>query len=234
MTDIDIATARTRLIQAGRILEGVGQGDMTRGHVSVRVPGNPGHFFMKAHSIGFNEITEENILTFDLESELVAGTARPHSERFIHSEIFQARPDINSVIHAHPEYAVALSSTGRPLRAWGQGGAIFHNALPVFTDTMDLIRSKDGGRAVAECLGGHHAVLMRSHGVAIAGHSIEQAVVLSIMLEEAAKIQMLAMAVGTDGWEFPEADILSLRDKLMRPDQFVVNFDFLARKHAGK
>ena len=58
----------------------------------------------------------ENILTIDLEGNVVAGTARRHSEVYIHSEIFKVRPDVNCVIHTHPPYAVALSATGRPLR----------------------------------------------------------------------------------------------------------------------
>ncbi len=230
----EIATVRKNLIDAGRILDAVGQGDMTRGHISVRVPGKPGHFFMKAHSIGFDEITEENILTFDLEGELVSGTAKPHSERYIHSEIFRVRPDINSVIHSHPAHAVAFSSTGQKMRALSQGSSIFLDALPVFDETIDLIRSKETGAAVAKSLGAHHAVLMRSHGVAIAGDCIEQAVILSIMLEEAAKIHLLAVSAGADTWDYPKDDVLALRKKLMSPEQFVVNFNYLARKYAAK
>ncbi len=158
---------------------------------------------MKAHSIGFDEITPANILTFDLEGVLVAGTARPHSERFIHSEIFRARPDVNVVIHTHPTHTVALSATGQPMRPSSQGGAMFTGALPVYTETMDLIRTQAMGRSLAACLGSHHAVLMRSHGVTMTGPSLEQAVVLCVMLEEAARVQLLATAAGGDGWEFP-------------------------------
>ena len=75
----EIAAARRKLIEAGRILEHQGHGDMTRGHVSVRVPGRPEHFFMKPHSVGFGEITEANVLTIDLAGwwpAPPAGTAR--------------------------------------------------------------------------------------------------------------------------------------------------------------
>jgi len=228
MNEIDIA--KTRLIQAGLILEFLGHGDMTRGHVSIRMPGNPGLFLMKAHSIGFDEITMDNILTFDLEGQLVAGTARPHSERYIHSEIFRARPDVNAVIHTHPTHTVAFSATGQAMRALSQGGAMFENALPIFTDTIDLIRSKDMGAGLAKCLGPHHAVLLRSHGVAMAGDCVEQAVVLCVMLEEACRVQMLITASGSDGWLFPADDVARLRRNLFSPEQFVINFDYLARK----
>lgn len=228
MNEIDIA--RHKLIDAGLILEHQGHGDMTRGHVSIRMPGAPGHFLMKAHSIGLDEITPQNILTFDLEGDLVAGTARPHSERYIHSEIYRARPDVNAILHSHPTHTVAFSALGQPMRALSQGGSVFKDALPVYTDTIDLIRTQAQGRGLAMALGPHHAVLLRSHGVAMTGDCIEQAVVLAIMLEEAAQVHLLATASGAETWDFPDDDVARLRQKLTSPEQFVVNFDYLARK----
>src|SRR3954454_6997899 len=101
--------AQQKLIDAGRILETNGQGDFTRGHVSVRVPGDASKFIMKPHSYGFDEITPENIVVCNMDGEKIGGAGRRHSEVFIHSEIYKARPDVTSVIHTHPTYAVALS-----------------------------------------------------------------------------------------------------------------------------
>ena len=91
---------KQQLIIAGKVLVAEGQDDFTRGHISVRVPDNPKLFFMKAHSLGLDEITMENILTIDLEGNVVAGTARRHSEVYIHSEIFKARADVQ-LRHPH-------------------------------------------------------------------------------------------------------------------------------------
>jgi L-fuculose-phosphate aldolase len=222
--------AKQRLIEGGIILESAGQADFTRGHISVRHPTNPGTFFMKPHSIGFEEITMENILLIDLEGEVVEGTARRHSEVYIHSEIFRARPDVNCVIHSHPASVVALSATGRPMRPLSQPSSLFVDALPVYDASIDLIRSKEMGRDVAVALGPHTVVLMRNHGIAGTGRSIEEAVVTALMLEEAATIQLLADATGHAAAEFPADQITSLKQKLTRPDQFVVNFDYMLRK----
>ena len=222
--------AKRKLIDAGKILEHEGQGDFTRGHVSVRAPDDPALFFMKPHSVGFDEITMDNILTIDLDGKVVAGTARRHSEVFIHSEIFRARPDVNSVIHSHPPYAVALSATGRPMRVLSQPSAVFYEALPVYTDTIDLIRTKDMGQGVAQALGPHRAVLLKNHGVVTAGASLEESVIVLLMLENAAMIQMIAEAPGPTAPEFPREQILALQYKLTRPDQFEVNFEYLRRK----
>lgn len=222
--------AKQKLIDAGKILDHEGQADFTRGHVSVRVPGEPSLFFMKPHSVGFDEITMDNILTIDLEGKVVAGTARRHSEVFIHSEIFRIRPDVHSIIHSHPPYAVALSASGRPMRALSQPSAIFYEALPVYSGTIDLIRTKQMGQGVAEALGPHRAVLLKNHGVVTAGATIEESVIVVLMLENAAMIQMIAEAAGPTAPEYSREHILALQHNITRPDQFSVNFDYLRRK----
>jgi L-fuculose-phosphate aldolase len=221
---------KQKLIDGGKVLAMEGQADFTRGHISVRRPGEPGQFFMKPHSVGFDEITMENMLLIDLDGNVVAGTARRHSEVYIHSEIFRARPDVNCVIHTHSPSAVALSATGRPIRPLSQPSALFVDKLPVYDASIDLIRTAEMGRDVAASLGRHDVVLMKCHGIAVAGSSIEHAVVLTLMLEEACRIQLLVDATGHSAPEFSDEQVLALREKLSRLEQFVVNFEYLRRK----
>src|SRR5215472_814141 len=180
------------LIWAGKVLVGEGQDDFTRGHISVRLPDDPGRFYMKPHSIGLDEITPDNILTIDLEGEVVAGGSRRHSEVYIHSEIFKARADVACVLHTHPVYSIALSSSGRPLKAYSQPGALFHDSVGSYDDTINLIRTAEMGAGVAHALGKGRAVLLKNHGVVVTGASIEEVVISTIMLENAAMIQMIA------------------------------------------
>jgi len=225
---------KRRLALAGKVLAAAGQGDFTRGHISVRLPetksGKAPLFLMKPHSVGLDEITAGNILTIDLDGHVVAGRARRHSEVFIHSGIYRARPDVNCVIHSHPPYAVALSGSGRPLRALSQPAALFHNALGLYDDTINLIRTPAMGAGVARALGPHRAVLMKNHGVAVAGETIEAAVVSAIMLENAAMIQLVSEAAGAAAAEFPDADIATLKANIAKPEQFAINFDYLVRR----
>jgi L-fuculose-phosphate aldolase len=221
---------KRQLIVAGKVLVAEGQDDFTRGHISFRWPDNPGLFFMKAHSIGLDEITLQNILTIDLEGNVVAGTARRHSEVYIHSEILKARADVNCVIHTHPAYSIAFSATGRPLKAYSQPGALFYEELGTYTDTIALIRSHAMGAGVARALGNGRAVLLKNHGPVVTGKTIEEAVIGTLMLENAARIQMLTEAAGDPAPEFPRQDILKLKHEISQPDQFKVNFDYLARR----
>lgn len=220
---------RDEMIAAGKVLVAEGQDDFTRGHIAVRLPDDPALFLMKPHSVGLDELTRDNILTIDLEGNVVAGTARRHSEVYIHSEILKARPDVQCVVHTHPAYCVALSATGRPLRACSQPGALFFEDVAVYGDTINLIRSPEMGASVARSLGLRRAVLLKNHGVAVTGRSVAEAIVGTLMLENAAMIQMIAEATGP-ATEFPREDIEMLRRNIGQPEQFQINFDYLVRR----
>ena len=150
MAQMTHAEIKEKMIWAGKVLVNEGQDDFTRGHISVRLPDNPSLFFMKCHSVGLDEITAENILTIDLEGKVVAGTSRRHSEVYIHSEIFKVRPDVHCILHTHPLYSIVWSGGGRPLKAISQPAALFHNAIGIYTDTINLIRSHEMGAGVAQ------------------------------------------------------------------------------------
>lgn len=227
---MDINEVKQKLIDAGRILENEGQGDLTRGHVSVRVPDNPSQFFMKPHSYGFDEITMENMVICNLDGEKISGGGRRHSEVFIHSEIYKVRPDVMSVIHTHPTYAVALSATGRKLRPISQPSVVFTDGLPYYADTIDLIRTQDMGAGVARALGKCKAVLLRQHGVAVVGASLEESTILAIMLDNACHIQLQAEAAGGIGDEFAPEIVKRLYDNITRPEQYAINFEYLRRR----
>jgi L-fuculose-phosphate aldolase len=230
------AEIKQQMVLAGKVLVAEGHDDFTRGHISMRLPDNPKLFFMKPHSVGLDEITVENILTIDLEGNVVAGRSRRHSEVYIHSEILKARPDLNCVIHTHSPYAVALSGTGRPMRAYSQPGALFAGEVGLYTDTIALIRSHAMGAGVAKALGQYRVVLLKNHGTAITGKSIAEAVVAATMLENAAMIQLAVEAAGEAAPEFPPDDIAKLKSEVGQPEQFQINFDYLVRrvKRGGK
>ena len=184
---------------------------------------------MKAHSIGLDEITMQNILTIDLEGNVVVGAARRHSEVYIHSEIFKARPDINCVIHTHPSYSIALSATGRALKCYSQPAALSYEALGFYDDTINLIRTQAMGAGVARALGKGRAVL-KNHGVVVTGATIAEAVIGTIMLENGAMVQLLVEAAGDPAPEFSRADIEKRKADISQPEQFTINFDYLARR----
>lgn len=221
---------KQNMILAGKVLVAEGQDDFTRGHISFRLPDNSALFLMKPHSVGLDEITLDNILTIGMDGKVVAGTAKRHSEVFIHSEIYKARPDVHCVLHTHPVYAVALSSSARKLGCYSQPAALFYESLGVYADTINLIRTPEMGAGVARALANNRAVLLKNHGVVVTGASIAETVIGAIMLENAAQVQMTVEAGGEAAPEFPRADIERLKHDISRPEQFAINYDYLARR----
>lgn len=227
---MDYPELRETLVQAGHVLCANGQDDLTRGHVSARLPNNPELFLMKPHSVGLDELSADGLLTIDLAGNVIAGSGRRHSEAFIHTEIYRARPDVGAMLHTHPTYCVALSATGRPLRPCSQPGALFYEQLGFYEDTINLIRTPEMGQGVARALGDKRAVLLKHHGIVCTGRTIAESVIGAIMLENAAQIQMLADATGHTAPDFPRQDVEKLRSEIGKPEQFSINFDYLARR----
>ena len=181
------------------ILAYEGHWDNILGHVSVRIPGQE-RILMKPHSFGFEEIRPQHVIVVDLNGKKVQGKYEHHSEVFIHTEIFKARPDVNCVVHSHPPYATAFGSLGQSLRPISHEGNIFYEGLPLFDYTTALIRTAELGKEVAKSLGKCRAVLMKNHGSTVVGESIEVATLYAIFLEKAARIQLLATASGDPSW----------------------------------
>jgi L-fuculose-phosphate aldolase len=221
---------RETLINAGRVLVDEGQGDYVWGHISARLPDEPNRFLMKAGCLGLEELTQDNIITVDIEGERIAGAWPRHNEVYIHSEVLRARPDINAVLHTHPEHAIAFSSLGKPLQAMSNDGTMFSAGVPIFSETTDLITDQPRGKAVAKCLGNGNVLILRNHGIVTAGRNIEEAIFLALKLERACRIQMLAEAAGGPKLFVKEEELQAKRSRTNRGDAHGNAFSYLVRR----
>ncbi len=185
------------------ILAQEGHWDNILGHVSVRIP-KENKILMKPHSFGFEEIRPQHIIVCDLDGKKIEGKYERHSEVFIHTEIYRARPDVNCVVHSHPPYATALGSLRQRIRPVSHEGVIFHEGLPLFDYTTVLIRTPELGKEVAKSLGKCRGLLMKNHGSTVVGESIQVATLYAIFLEKACRIQLLATASGEPSWTSDE------------------------------
>jgi L-fuculose-phosphate aldolase len=221
---------REKLIHAGRALVDEGQGDYVWGHISARLPDNPNRFLMKPGCIGVEEMTPDNIITVDIEGEKVSGDWPRHNEVFIHSEVLRARPDVNCVIHTHPEHVVAFSSLGKPLAAISNDGTMFSAGVPVFSETTDLIVNQARGKAVAKSLGQGSILILRNHGLVAAGQTIEEAVFVAVKLEKACRIQLLAESAGGPKLFVKDEELADKRKRTNRGDSQSNAFSYLVRR----
>jgi ribulose-5-phosphate 4-epimerase/fuculose-1-phosphate aldolase len=188
------------LVSANHILasEGIVDG---YGHVSVRRTGAPDRYLL-SRDLAPALVSADDILEYDLDSNALHGEGRAqYRERFIHGEIYRARPDVQAIVHSHSPAVVPFSISSVAMRPVFHMAAFVSQGVPVFDAARDhgirhlLIESAELGRALAGKLGTKPAILIRGHGVAVVGTSLPMAVGRSVYLEQSARIQAQAVAL---------------------------------------
>ena len=164
------------------------------GHVSMRIPGTD-RIIVGPIDVSKETLTAEDVIVVDLNSNQLEGKHRKPSETDIHTGIYRARKDVMAVIHTHPVYSTAFSITGKPILPVTMHGAIFGDGVPVY-NSVGHVDTPARGNELARALGNHRAVLIKMHGAAVVGASLEEAFVAAIQLEENAQVQLMAEASG--------------------------------------
>ena len=201
----DYPLAIADLVSANRILahENIVDGF---GHVSVRDPRDPANYLL-ARSMAPALVTADDIMTYDVATSTPVdprGRAS-YAERFIHGGIYRARPDVKAVVHSHTPSVIPFGAVGTvPLRPIYHMGAFLSTGVPVFeiddaggTATDMLVETQALGDALARTLGSANVVLMRGHGMAVAGASIPEAVFRAYYTAQDAQLEAEALRLGT-------------------------------------
>jgi len=186
------------LVAAYRILAEHGVID-AYGHVSIRSPENPQRYYI-ARSLAPQIVQVEDIMEYVLDSKPLDERGRESvRERYIHGEIYKARPEIIAVVHNHSPSVIPFSVTGVPMRPIYHMASFIGDGMPNFEirkvqkGTDLLVKTPKLGAALAKTLGKSSAALMRGHGSVTVGENIARAVGRSIYLEQSAQLQMQAM-----------------------------------------
>lgn len=191
------------LVAANHILFDQGVVDAF-GHISVRHDKRPDRFLL-ARNMAPGNVTADDILEFDLDGNAIdAGDRKVYLERFIHGELFRARPDVMSVVHSHSHNIVPLSTVkGTPLRAIFHMAGFIGEAAPVFEirdaggDGTDLLITDNRlGAALAATFANTDIALMRGHGSTVVANSIPLAVYRAVYAELNARYQLQASNLG--------------------------------------
>ncbi len=199
MTDLERALAD--VVIANRILAHEGIVD-AYGHVSVRHPRDPKRYLL-ARSLSPEMVQLADIMEFDLDGTPAGGDSRqPYLERFIHGALYEARPEVLAVVHAHAEDVLPFGITSTPLRPVIHSGSFMGAEVPVwdirdrFGDTNLLVTNMPQGRDLAARLAGNNVALMRGHGFVAAARSLIEVVRMSVYVPRNARVQMAAMQLG--------------------------------------
>ena len=214
------------------------------GHVSARIPGTR-TFLIKPVLAPLGYVTSRDIITVDIdeykavceENWAKAGGKRqvtrlkaPPRETMIHAAIYEARPDVNSVVHTHQLLATAFSVAGVPILPIYNQAAPFAPETPIFPSPR-LIYTVQDGVEICQTLGNQMAMLLQGHGIVVVGDSLEYATVHAIYLERAAQMQWVSSCVGKPV-TMPQKDIEFSKENMMYRsyDAFAYFANLLKRK----
>ena len=167
------------------------------GHISARIP-DADLFLLARHSLG-PRARADDFIVVDMQGRKVSGDGAMPGEYPIHHAILKARPDVGSVIHYHGLHSTAFTTSEHTLQPIHLMGTLFHDGIPVYDDPR-LVTNADRGTALAQALGRHRAVLMRAHGAAITGETIEECVGGTFLFEENARRAHAAASMGKPLW----------------------------------
>jgi ribulose-5-phosphate 4-epimerase/fuculose-1-phosphate aldolase len=166
------------------------------GHLSVRVPGTDIVLLSPGAGAEKTRVTADDVFVFGLDGTILEhpGLSIPIEWR-IHTQIHRDRPEIMSVVHLHARHATLLGIARRALEPVFLHGAFLHRLVPTW-DNPRLVTTDALAADLSATLGATRAVQMRGHGSVVCGETPEAALFYSLFLEENARQQVEAAALG--------------------------------------
>ncbi|KAL5325602.1 hypothetical protein ACEPPN_006730 [Leptodophora sp. 'Broadleaf-Isolate-01'] len=195
---------KQHLAVAFRVFARQGFDEGVAGHISLRDPLNPEHFWINPLSTHFSQIRVSDLVLVNEHGEVQPEGAQAaiNGPAFaIHSEIHKARPDLNAACHAHSVYGKAFSCFGRPIEMIYQDALRFYNDLAVYPRYGGTVISTEEGARIARSLGNCRSIILQNHGMITCGATVDEAAFLFIALDRCCHAQMLANAASGPGWE---------------------------------
>jgi L-ribulose-5-phosphate 4-epimerase len=189
---MSIAGLKQKLADAIRMMERAKHIDFN-GHFSTRIPGTD-YVLINDRRSSRSSLTKDDIITIDLDGNVVEGDGEPPNEYPLHTQIYKKRKDIHAVSHTHPQWSTLFTITNVPLRPVIIQGAVLGN-IPVFSKSNSISNFQIADE-LAEALGDNHIILMKAHGAAIVGEGVVDTFVRSVFLEENAYRQYMASQLG--------------------------------------
>ncbi len=198
------------------------------GHCSIRRDATT--FLVNSGASVRATLTTDDVLAVDLDGQPLDGRRAgwgPPLEFPIHAEIYRARPDVNAVIHTHPQWSTYLTSAGVPVEVVYAQAAVLGD-LPVL-DTPESINTRAMGERMARELGDDPVILLKSHGAVCAGTSLLEAFAFAAYLEENARRQYMTLQIGKP-YVFSEEERAAYATRLHTPNLFQKAWDFYRSK----
>lgn len=221
-------TLRQKLALTCRILFENGHDSGLAGQITTRT-GVHGTYLTQRLGLGFDEITEDNLLEVNEDLEVIAGDGMANPANRFHSWVYRARPDVHCIIHTHALHSAALSMLEVPLEVSHMDNCVLYDDVAFVPKWPGVPVGNEEGELIAAALGSKRTLMLSHHGLLVAAESVEAACVLAIAFERAAKMQLLASAAG----EVQPIDPVLGReahDWILRPKRNEAAFAYYARR----
>ena len=190
---------KQRLAGALRIFGRFGFGEGVAGHITVRDPEFPDHFWVNPLGLSFRHMRVSDLILVNHHGEVVYGKHSVNRAAYVlHAAVHTARPDVIAAAHAHSVYGKAFSSLGIPLDPLTQDSCAFYEQNVVIADHGGAVVFEEAaGRDFAEAFGNYRAAIHQNHGHFTVGASVDEAVFWFVCFERCAQAQLAEMAAGT-------------------------------------
>ncbi|MGZ5834979.1 MAG: class II aldolase/adducin family protein [Xanthobacteraceae bacterium] len=189
---------RVDLAAAHRFAELSQWTDLIFNHFTARVPGEPRHFLVKPHELMFEEVTASNLMKLDMDGKPVNETQNVNAAAYtIHTAVFEARPDVNAVMHVHSPAGMVLSAHKHGIRYLCQEAMMFYNRVG-YHDFEGVAVDLEERERLGKNLGRHNTLVLRNHGLLTCGKSVYDAVLTMHNLISVAEVQARMEATGQE------------------------------------
>jgi len=219
---------RQKLALTCRILADEEHESALAGQITARAD-QPGTYWMLSFGLGFDEAQASNIVRVDDDLNLLEGDGMVNPSNRFHLWIYRHRPDVNAIVHTHPPYVSALSIVGEELVAAHMDTTMFYEECAYLPEWPGVPIGDEEGRIIHDALGQKRAILLAHHGQLVACRTMEEAAVLAVFIERAAKMQVRARAIGPVKKISPEL-AREARDYRLKPKAIGATFHYFARK----
>ncbi|MGW0186761.1 aldolase [Streptomyces sp. NPDC003362] len=189
-------TTRQKLALTCRIAYDGGHDSGLAGQISARGP-QPGTYYTQRLGLGFDEITEDNLLLVDEDLQVLEGEGMPNPANRFHSWIYRVREDVNCIVHTHSLHTAALAMLEVPLVVSQMDTTPLYDDCAFLKEWPGVPVGNEEGEIIAAALGDKRAIILAHHGQLVTGATVEEACNLAVLIERAARLQLLAMSAGT-------------------------------------
>jgi len=219
---------RQTLALSCRMLAREEHGSALAGQITARGE-TPGTMWTARFGLGLEEIKASDFLLVDDDLQVIEGEGMPNPSNRFHLWIYRKRPDVRSIMHTHPPYVSALSMIGVPLKAAHMDTAMFYDDCAYLDHWPGPPIGDEEGELISTALGDKRSILLAHHGQLCACSTVEEAAVLSLFIERAARLQLLAMAAGTVR-DLEPGPAKQAHDYRLKPESLGATFHYFARQ----